>query len=75
MSVGFGASSVTVREFNGMFMMCVRLNRMAAVDITVTLDSEDGSANKPGGNEIAHVCVSYISGIGDPNEHKKFSSC
>ena len=43
-SVGFRASSVTVLESAGSFSMSVRLNRLAAVPITVTLVTEDGTA-------------------------------
>ena len=43
-SVGFGAPSVTVLESAGNFSMRVRLNRLAAVPVTVTLVTEDGTA-------------------------------
>ncbi|XP_064387502.1 uncharacterized protein LOC135335845 isoform X3 [Halichondria panicea] len=43
-SVGFNVESVTVEESDGMFRMCVRLNRPAAENIIVSLATQDGSA-------------------------------
>ncbi|XP_064387505.1 uncharacterized protein LOC135335846 isoform X3 [Halichondria panicea] len=43
-SVGFNVDSVTVEESDGMFRMCVSLNRPAAENIIVSLGTQDGSA-------------------------------
>ncbi len=43
-SVVFNVESVTVEESDGMFRMCVSLNRPAAENIIVSLATEDGSA-------------------------------
>ena len=51
-TVGFGAPSVTVLESAGNFSMRVRLNRLTAVPVTVTLVTEDGTAIDGEGNVV-----------------------
>ena len=42
-TIGFGASSVTVSEDSGEFMMCVRKD-ITAIPITVFMSPTDGTA-------------------------------
>ena len=49
-SVGVNEPSVTVKE-SGKFCVCVQLNRPAAVIVTVTMVTQDGSAVNGEGRE------------------------
>ena len=60
-TVGFGAPSVTVAESIGTFSMRVRLNRLTAVLVTVTLVTENGTAVDGEGKVMCSAIVYVVS--------------
>ena len=66
-TVNFGTPNVTVPESSGTFMLCVDLDKAAAIPVTVDIDVQEGSATEGSGEEntsympVFHESVQYIN--------------